>query len=486
MALKSKFQNGWNHLRTPTESDPERPERFLVVAIVLALGLMLFPFLWKPWVHGNDGVRHFSYCRSLWLDGDLNFTNEFEHYMEVGELEEMVIDKASGKPGNSQGIGSALLWSPFFLAGHVAALVGPWEADGYSAPYVWMISLGTTLYALAGLGLLCLVLGWRFGPWPALLASLGVWLGSPLVFYMYLHPSMAHGCSFFLICLLLWMYERWRNIQYLRHFFLIGLVTGLAMVTRMNNGVMLLVAGCFWFRAYMLGLPDEDRYYNNRGLFWTALFLCMGLFVGAFPQMAAWRYFYDAWLAGPRDYHLGESMAWFKSPHLPALFISGWRGLFVWSPVLFPAFIGWLLLLRRRRYLDVALLIGFAWQAWVIGGWWAWYGGASFGQRFFINFIPALAMGLAWFFLCLREGLMRNLLLVYILISLLWNGGLAVQYGSRMIDREGPVLTRELVRNQLTRVPRELVSHLRFLAPTHRLQEEDRPPDGSLKNGEGP
>jgi hypothetical protein len=34
-------------------------------------------------------------------------------------------------------------------------------------------------------------------------------------------------------------------------------------------------------------------------------------------------------------------------------------------------------------------------QVWAIGGWHWWWGGASFGQRFFIASIPLWALGLA-------------------------------------------------------------------------------------------
>ena len=250
---KSEIRNSQSAIRNPQSEISFRPSRFSVTLTILLLAALLFPFLWKPWIHGNDGARHYAYCRSLCLDHDLDFTNEFEHYARAGELEEIRLDAQTGRPGNSQGIGSGLLWAPFFLAGHLVAWISGAPTDGYSAPYVGMVCLGTTFYAILGLVLLTRVLCWRFGSHAALVAVLGTWLGTPLAFYMYLHPSMSHGCSFFLAALLLWEYERWRKTPRAWHFLAMGLTAGLAVATRVNDGLLLLIPAAFWLRFALLG-----------------------------------------------------------------------------------------------------------------------------------------------------------------------------------------------------------------------------------------
>ena len=86
--------------------------------LVTVVALLLAPVLWKPWIHGNDGVRNFAYCRSFWMDHDFDFSNEYEHYRRAGEMAPVEKiggpDPVTGRPGNALGIGSAILWSPFF------------------------------------------------------------------------------------------------------------------------------------------------------------------------------------------------------------------------------------------------------------------------------------------------------------------------------------------------------------------------------------
>jgi hypothetical protein len=327
---------------------------------------------------------------------------------------------------------------------------------------------------------------------------------------MYLHPSMSHGCSFFLAALLLWEYERWRKTPRAWHFLAMGLTAGLAVATRVNDGLLLLIPAAFWLRiscGLRIGdcglekreIEDESPQSAIRNpqsenpqsairnpqslpaayglqptaysLFTTGFLALAGCLIGFFPQMLAWHAFYGAWLAGPRDYELARNLSLLSSPHFLEVLFSGWRGLFVWSPVLLPAFVGLAILARRRRPLDCVWLAAFLLQTWVIGGWAVWYGGASFGQRFFINLLPGFALGLAWLFLRLRPGAPRKILIGAVVLTVLWNAGLAVQYAGNLISRENRVTLTEITCNQFSKAPRWVLEHLRLLRPRDRIQK---------------
>jgi hypothetical protein len=467
-ASQNKIQDG---LSTP------RGRRPLAFLFVLIPALLLAVPLWKPWIHGNDGAKHYAYCRSFWLDGDFDFTNEFQYYMEAGELEKTPIDPVTDLPSNSQGIGAAVLWSPFFLVGHCVAKLSSHPDDGYSPPYVWAVSAGTALYAMTGLVLLFQALRRRYGLAPSLLSLYSVWLGSPLLFYMYLHPSMSHGCSFFLCALMVWLIGRWNGPGRWWHSLVVGLVAGLAIATRINNAVFLPALFAFVCGNCAVGDGMLDRR-KARAIAWAAFLTGVGVLIGLFPQLLAWKAFHGAWFSGPRGYNLESNIRVFASPHFFDILFSGWRGLFVWSPALIPGFVGLVMLLRGRRLLDWSLLIAFLAQTWVIGGWAYWQGGASFGQRFFINFLPALALGLAHLYSTLGNKLARRALAIFLAHSIVWSGGLLVQYATRIIDREAMVLTRELARNQFTRVPRKILESARLLKPSARIEAE-RDPDSN-------
>ena len=449
------------------DGEEERPT-WVAAWIILGLALVLMVFLWKPWIHGNDGVRNYVYCRSLWIDGDLDFANEFDHYRTVGELQIPASpDRVTGRQGNAVGIGSGLFWSPFFLAAHLVSKVVGGSADGYSALYAWAISFGSTFYAIVGLVLLTRVLSWRFDSRSALIGLIGVWLGSPLVFYMYMHPSMSHAVSFFLCSLIVWEYERWRHHTAAWHFVVIGITTGLAVATRFDNAVYVLLLAAFWARSRLAPLlAQTHRRGSIRSAALSIVLIIVGFLIGFWPQMAAWRAMYGSYLAGPRDYELGRTLSLWDSPNLGSVLISGHRGLFVWSPVLLLALIGLVRLAALgRRLADSMLVAAFAVQVWVIGGWGMWWGGASFGQRFFIDLVPAFALGLTCIARDVRFKPNRRIFMTAIALCLLWSAGLAVQYVGGIVDRERPVRFVELARNQFTAVPVWIVRHAAVIFP---------------------
>ncbi len=202
------------------------------------------------------------------------------------------------------------------------------------------------MYGIVGLLLVLRLVSWRLGPHEAFVGVCAVWLGSPLVFYMYLNPSMSHACSFFLCALLLWEYERWRIAPGLHHFYLIGLTAGLALATRLDNAVFILLLVAFCLRTWHLAEWEATH------LHWCWKFsggglMIFGVLIGFLPQLAVWRAVHGGWLAGP----LLDSAEGFSGTRAlrSDVLVFGWRGLFVWSPVLFFAGVGFALLLRRVR-----------------------------------------------------------------------------------------------------------------------------------------
>jgi hypothetical protein len=88
----------------------------------------------------------------------------------------------------------------------------------------------------------------------------------------------------------------------------------------------------------------------------------------------------------------------------------------------------------------------------VIGSYDTWPGGASFGARRFINCTPIFAIGLAALLDRLRPAGHR-VAVAGIVLAIVWNFGLAVQYSAGIIPRDQPVSMRTIVRNQFLEVP---------------------------------
>ncbi|MBX7245947.1 MAG: hypothetical protein K1X53_10645, partial [Candidatus Sumerlaeaceae bacterium] len=371
-------------------------------AILVLLLLVAFAAILKPSIHGNDGVQNYVYLRSLLCDGDLDFSNEYAHYIArdsrwFDEKTELERDPVTGRPINLYGVGSSLLWAPWVLAADAAGRTARWlgaglEADGYSRLYESAVGWASCFYASFGLFLVFAALRRLVSPWVALWAVIAVWLASPLFFYMYLHPSMSHANSFFLAALLLWLY---RGGDGLGRWAAMGLVGGLLALTRFQDAALLgAFAPAELWRLYQrrrdggpMGhyLMDRLKRYALFGVCAVIAFL---------PQLAAWNALQGSPFSGPRGYIQQGRLTPFAPAHCVEVLFSSKHGLLFWHPALAMGVIGLLLAgkdLRMQLFCAAAFFI----QYWVISSWSIWWAGASFGHRMFISALPFLAFGVA-------------------------------------------------------------------------------------------
>ena len=107
---------------------------------------------------------------------------------------------------------------------------------------------------------------------------------------------------------------------------------------------------------------------------------------------------------------------------------------------------------RRAPGIALAFFAVVAVQVVVIGSYDTWWGGASFGARRFINCTILFAVDAAAAFGQLR-GTARRVGAVGVVLLILWNFGLAVQYSVGLIPRDAPVQMSQVAYNQLFEVP---------------------------------
>ena len=89
--------------------------------------------------------------------------------------------------------------------------------DGFSRPYIAAVAYGSAFYGFVAI-LLSIGAARRLiadapgahGRSDAIAAGLLVWIGTPLLFYMYVAPPMSHACSAFAVALFVtvWLHVR--------------------------------------------------------------------------------------------------------------------------------------------------------------------------------------------------------------------------------------------------------------------------------------
>ena len=158
-----------------------RREAFLATAFLTTLPLV------NPYLRG-EGNGYYAYVRSLVLDHDLRFDDEYRRGDAAFVAQSF--RKADGQPWppmvlpggylrNQWSVGPSLLWIPSFVQAHLAVrllreLGGEVAADGYSLPYRVSCALATAGYAFLGLFLAYRAAARITGPAPALLATVAL------------------------------------------------------------------------------------------------------------------------------------------------------------------------------------------------------------------------------------------------------------------------------------------------------------------------
>src|SRR5688572_21648659 len=193
------------------------PSVFLIVVFLLSLPAVTVRF------YASDEIEYFAYLRSMWFDGDLSFDNEYRYFYDRGvargwRFKETFLDgaTATGLRFNFAPVGSAILWSPFYVltdAGvRVARAAGvDVAADGYSTPYIASVVYASAVYGFLALVLSAYAASRMVGDaTAAAAAALAVWLGTPILFYMYLAPGFSHACSAFAVAafVVIWLHVR--------------------------------------------------------------------------------------------------------------------------------------------------------------------------------------------------------------------------------------------------------------------------------------
>lgn len=384
------------------------------VAVVMT-AIFLFGQRWsRGKVISEDVVIYYSFLPATFIYGDIT--------MEFAGHDAFFKDKIWGfysEKGRTQKytMGLAMLYSPFFLLGHLSAVVTGAPPDGFSAPYTFWLQFSAVFYLILGLIFLRKILLRWFDDRIAALVLLTLAFGTNLFYYTAAQAPMPHAYLFALFSLFLWLCLRffeapnwWRSIA-------LAAVGSLICLVRPSHILI-------WILPVLIGVYDREslqarlrfvRTHYLKLLIWPLIALLVAL-----PQLLYWKHMTGHWL----HYSYREEGFFFAQPAI-------WNGLFsfrngwlLYTPVMAFA-IGGLFLLRRytsqfRYAFPVFLLLA----GYLILSWWCWWYGGSFGSRVWIDLYPLLALGLAALlqFLLLENGkqwLRKGLIGLLLLFSLL-------------------------------------------------------------------
>jgi hypothetical protein len=373
-----------------------QPPELLLAGTFLALLLVLSSRGGRLEV---DGPLLFVQLRSAVMDHDLDLTNEFAEF--VPDRYQYWADEGrqlGRTPNPTVEPGPAILWAPFFLLAH--ALVrcsrlwgAPFAADGYGAPYVNAVCLGSLVWAFVAVILAYRIARRFFDPLVCATCAAAAWLSTPLLWYSVFEPGMAHATGAAAASAFVWLWLRVRDDPARRKAWLFLALAGGALVSMERYDAyfllcpLLTVAGLVWRTPWR-------QWRERRGPLVTAGAVLLTLAAALTPL------FY-ANLGSRHASWLGESNLFgftlrnWADPRVGEFLYSSRNGLFSWTPAAYLGVLGLVLLARRNRSLAVSLLLTWAFGVYLLSSSYSWSGAWSFGNRRLTESLALVVLGLS-------------------------------------------------------------------------------------------
>ena len=159
-------------------------------------------------IDAGDDTGYYAFLRSVFFDGDLDFFNEL-HYAHSEKF------MPTGYVFNNWQMGQALMFLPFFIVGHLLALLYqglgyPVSVGGYSAPYYISTAVASVTYLFAGLVLVYKTLHSYIDKRFASFVTISIWLASPLIYFSFIRQRMSHTVEFFFAAVLIFAWIHFR------------------------------------------------------------------------------------------------------------------------------------------------------------------------------------------------------------------------------------------------------------------------------------
>jgi Dolichyl-phosphate-mannose-protein mannosyltransferase len=351
----------------------------------LAVVVLLFCF--RGTIRG-DGVGYYGYLPSIFAHRTLDLGPTFDRFIAINTPVSryfLEITLPNGLTADYKQVGAALLALPFYLITHLIFVLVPGRQDpDVSAEYQLAFTAASLFY-----GLLALVLIYRFarqlfGRPPAVMATAGILLATPLVAYLVFEPSYSHTFSVFATtAFALYLYAS-RHGRTTTQWFVAGLLGGLAAITHAQEVLffVLVPAEAAWQIWHHQWRPHLIPKYAA---------LLVGALLAIVPQLAIDRLLFERWLP-PTAPNISFD---FAHPHLLDLLVSTRHGWLAWSPLVAVAFLGLPSVIRRFEWFGVGLVAAGVLEFVVNAALSDWWGGASFGSRRLTDQSLLLGLGLA-------------------------------------------------------------------------------------------
>lgn len=281
--------------------------------------------------------------------------------------------------------GVALMQTPFFLIGHGIANFSNYKADGFSAPYQYSIAFGAIIYFILALFLLRNILLRYFNDRVTSITLLLISLATNLIQYVAIDSAQSHAYIFPLYVLIIYCTIKWHETPTLKWAALIGLIIGLATISRPTEAIMLFIPLLWETQSKESKKLKWQKVKQYRSHIW---FVILFGIIGVLPQLIYWKM-----TSGSLIYDVGSKW-FFLNPWFRVLFgfENGW---FIYTPITLFFVFG--LFFMKNMVFKKSVIIFCLINIWIIIAWSDYKYGATFSTRAMVQSYPVFALAFASF-----------------------------------------------------------------------------------------
>jgi hypothetical protein len=280
--------------------------------------------------------------------------------------------------------GVSLLQLPFYYAAHAYAIISKqYPADGFSYPYQFAIAFGALFFVILSLFILRNILIRYYKDSIVAITLFLLVIASNAIQYIAIEGGQSHGYIFPLYVFILYCTIRWHENYKLIWSFLIGLIIGIATISRPTEAIMLLIP-LLWNKNNVQLWNEKWQKIKQQKTHLIVVFI--GGFLGILPQLIYWKRITGSWI-----YDVGSKWD-FLNPHFRVLV--GWeKGWFIYTPVTMLFVIG--LFFLKQKPFKTAIITFCILNIYIIISWHIWRYGGSYSTRALVQSYPVFAIPLA-------------------------------------------------------------------------------------------
>lgn len=362
------------------------PQTYLFISILMLVSISLS--LRNGWKNtlSWDAFGYQSYYSILF--GGAEDLSHFEKinasYQSSSTIYQFVQTDSSFIPKYT--IGWAIMYSPFVLAGHLAAKVSGTPSDFYSKPYQVSIYIGSIVFLTFAWIFTWLSLKTLFNPSKALLGIIITALGTSYLFYSYNDLSMNHHVQFFLVSLFVYLSIRYSHQRKKRYLLFLGVILGMIGLVRLPDLLIGIFPLLYWREQRQL-----KELFKVSHLKYTALALVL-FFTTLGAQLLFWKVNTGSWIVDSYANNPGEGLD-LSTPSVGSFLFDYKSGVFLFFPVYLLSVLGMFLFIKKQKNLFLPILITTTLFLYVAGSWSAYW----YAPRAVLDILPFWAIGFTGF-----------------------------------------------------------------------------------------